>query len=223
MADQAPRPLHPVDTPGGGSPGRQRNRRGEGARLRADILDAAAAILGETGNEQAVTLRAVARRVGIAAPSIYPHFADRQAILMALVHGAFTDLETQLTAAAQSAAEPVARLRAVCTAYLRFAGSRPRHYNLMFGGVWSAAAAQAEGAITSSEAIQLGQEALAIFVAALRACVDAGRSTSDDPQADAVALWVALHGLAHQRAVATAFPWPDGMEARLIGPIAHLT
>ena len=55
---------------------RARNRRGEGARLRDDIVAAAVALLDETGDQAAVSLRAVARRVGIAAPSIYRHFAD---------------------------------------------------------------------------------------------------------------------------------------------------
>jgi AcrR family transcriptional regulator len=49
---------------------RARNRRGEGSKLRADILAAATRLLEQTGSEEAVTLRAVARQVGISAPSI---------------------------------------------------------------------------------------------------------------------------------------------------------
>ena len=47
---------------------RPRNRRGEGARLRAEIVDAATALIDESGGD-ALTLRAVARRAGISAPS----------------------------------------------------------------------------------------------------------------------------------------------------------
>src|SRR5690348_4662738 len=101
---------------------RERNRRGEGGRLRADIVRAGADLLDESGDEQAVTLRAVARRVGITAPSIYAHFADRQAILLAVAVEAFAELHEQLELARDGAdADPVARLRAACAAYLEFA------------------------------------------------------------------------------------------------------
>src|SRR4051812_43954541 len=114
---------------------RPRNRRGEGAKLRTDILDAAAALLDETGDEQAVTLRAVARKVGVSAPSIYRHFTDRQAILLALAQEAFAELADQLTLA--TGTNPVTRLRAVCAAYLDFATTRQQRYQLMFGGLWN--------------------------------------------------------------------------------------
>jgi AcrR family transcriptional regulator len=201
---------------------RTRNRRGEGARLRTDILAAAAELLDETGDEQAVTLRAVARRVGISAPSIYSHFADRQAILFALAQTAFAELTEQLSAAG-GGEDVVARLRAVCAAYLDFAATRPQRYRVMFGGLWNAAGAVAEAAITAEEATTLGRPALLVLTDALAGCVAAGRSTSTDPGADAVALWLGLHGLAHQRAVAPAFPWPAGITRRLIDPLAHLT
>lgn len=200
---------------------RTRNRRGEGGRLRPRIVAAAAELLDEGGSEEAVTLRAVARRAGIAAPSIYPHFADRQAILLAIVQEAFAELSEQLVAAS-NAADPVVRLQAVCAAYLDFAATRPQRYRVMFGGVWNAAQALDSGAITEAEAAALGQDVLAVFVTCLQACADAGRSTSSDPSADTIALWLGLHGLAHQRTAATSFPWPPDITERIINPLAHL-
>src|SRR6266700_6738108 len=61
---------------------RQRNARGQGARLTQDIVSAALALIEREGSDEAVTLRAVAREIGIAAPSIYNHFPDRDAIVM---------------------------------------------------------------------------------------------------------------------------------------------
>jgi AcrR family transcriptional regulator len=199
---------------------RTRNRRGEGAKLRTDILNAAAALLDETGDEQAVTLRAVARKVRISAPSIYRQLADRQAILLALAQEAFAELADRLTEA--TGPDPAARLRAVCMAYLDFAVTRPQHYQVMFGGLWDGAAAVEQAAVTDAEISDLGQEAIGAFVTALTDCVAAGSSTSTDPGADAVALWLGLHGLAQQRAVSTRFPWPVDIAERLIGPLAHL-
>jgi AcrR family transcriptional regulator len=202
---------------------RERNRRGQGGRLRADIVTAAAELLDEAGNEQAVTLRAVARRIGIAAPSIYAHFPDRQAIMLAVVQDAFaeltealratTDAETGTDSAGGEGA--VARLHAACAAYLDFAATRPQRYRVMFGGLWNGGAAVDNAEVSAAEVTELGQEALAVLVAALDACVAAGSSTS--------ALWLGLHGLAHQRSVAAGFPWPADIAERLIASLAHLT
>lgn len=209
-----------ADPPASGP--RERNRRGQGGRLRADILTAAADLLDEAGHEQAVTLRAVARRIGIAAPSIYAHFADRQAILLAVVQEAFAELAEALRATAAAEPDAVARLRAACTAYLNFAATRPQRYRVMFGGLWNGGEAVASAAVSAAEVTELGQEALAVLVTALDDCVAAGTSASTDTRADAVALWLGLHGLAHQRAVIPAFPWPADITDRLITSLAHL-
>jgi len=71
---------------------RQRNARGQGARLTEDIVTGALALIERSGSDEAVTLRAVAREVGISAPSIYAHFADREAIVMAVVMRVFGEL-----------------------------------------------------------------------------------------------------------------------------------
>ena len=55
-------------------------------------MAAALALIERTGSAEAVTLRAVAREVGIAAPSIYAHFPDRDAVLMAVVVRIFDEL-----------------------------------------------------------------------------------------------------------------------------------
>jgi AcrR family transcriptional regulator len=201
---------------------RRPNRRGEGVRLRGEILGAAAAILDETGDEHAVTLRAVARRAGIAAPSIYAHFPDRQAILLAVVQDAFADLARHLQPAADPAVDAVHRLRATCDAYLAYAAAHPQRYRLMFDGVWDGAEAVAGSSVTAAEVTHLGQDALGALADRLRACVDAETSTSTDVEADAVALWLGLHGLAHQRAVAPGFPWPDDIGERVVDALARL-
>ncbi len=202
---------------------RTRNRRGEGSRLREDILLAAAELLDDGGREESVTLRAIARRVGIAAPSIYRHFPDRESILLALVQQAFAELTGTLQTGRDSGGtDPVARLRAAGAAYLDFALVRPERYRVMFGGTWDASRAVAAGAISEDEALALGGDALAVLTDALMECVRAGRSHSADPPGDAVALWLGLHGLAHQRAVLPEFPWPADVADRLVERLALL-
>jgi AcrR family transcriptional regulator len=203
------------------APERTRNRRGEGSRLRDDILRAAAELLDDSGREESVTLRAVARRVGIAAPSIYRHFPDRESILLAVISRAFAELTERLRDGRAAAGDdPVQRLRAVCTEYLDFATARPQRYRVVFGGVWDASDAVAAGAVSEDQALALGQDALTVIADALQECAAAGRSASTDPRGDAVVLWLGLHGLAHQRAVLPNFPWPADVADRLVERLA---
>ena len=92
-------------------PARKPYRRGEGGKLRADILAAAAALIEETGSEQSVTLREIARRIGIAAPSIYEHFPSREAIVYAVIDDLASQLRAAVAQAQDSQPDPLGRLR----------------------------------------------------------------------------------------------------------------
>ncbi|MFD7817342.1 TetR/AcrR family transcriptional regulator [Streptomyces sp. NPDC059785] len=201
---------------------RARNRRGEGGRLREDIVDAAAALLDETGDERAITLRSVARKVGIAAPSIYPHFPDQPAIMLAVVRREFAALDAHLRAAAQEAGDnPLDRLYAVCRAYLGYAQSHPERYRTMFGGLWMPTLG--DSSVTAEDLTGLGTAAMRRLSDLLAECAAAGRSAVTDPEHDAVTLWLCLHGFAHQRAATRVFPWPDETIADdIIARIARL-
>jgi AcrR family transcriptional regulator len=194
------------------------NRRGEGSRLRGDIVRAATRLLQEAGDEDAVTLRAVAREVGIAAPSIYPHFPDSAAIVGAVVAETFAALVAVIEAAREGIDDPVERLSAQCHGYLRFAQEHPGLYRVLFGRsrhieAPAAAAAKPEtrGDTAARDAVivEAGTPAIMLLVDAIAACVAAGRSTSQDPWLDAVALWSMLHGYSALRITNPEFPWPD--------------
>ncbi|WP_068798328.1 TetR/AcrR family transcriptional regulator [Pseudonocardia sp. HH130630-07] len=197
---------------------RTRNPRGEGSRLREEIVAAAADLL-EHGTATAVTLRAVARAAGITAPSIYRHFADVEAILRGVADDAFAELREDLRRAQDRAGErPVHRLLEICRCHLDFARSRPERYRLMFGGARNAA--DGHGPAGRAPA---GRDAFVVLVDAVSACIAARESTSTDAHADATALWVGLHGLAGLREATPPFPWPPGLEDRLVRTLARIT
>ncbi|MFC4563383.1 TetR/AcrR family transcriptional regulator [Nocardiopsis mangrovi] len=112
------------------------NRLGEGERLRQEILDTAARILEESGSEDALSLRGIAREVGIAAPSIYLHFKNKADLLWTLLADAYTRLAAAMEAAGRAAeaegADPWGQLLATSAAYRRFAVDNPGRYRLMF-------------------------------------------------------------------------------------------
>jgi AcrR family transcriptional regulator len=198
---------------------RPRNRRGEGPRLRAEIVQAATSLIVRTGSDQAVTLRSVAREIGIAAPSIYTHFPSRDAIVQAVVEEALTQLHESITAAVTACDDPVEGLLAGCAAYVDFGTNEPARYRVLFETPPSKPAPSAPGGADLS-----GLEAFQTLVDNLHACVRAGRSASADPFADAVALWTALHGQVSLRAALPDFPWPstDTVE-QLVMRLARIT
>jgi AcrR family transcriptional regulator len=183
------------------APARRPYRRGEGGKLRGDIIAAAAGLMEETGTEQSVTLREVARRIGIAAPSIYEHFPSREAIVYAVIDDSFAQLRAAFTRAIESEHDPLGRLRAGCAAYLRFAIERPGQYRVLFGRYQ-----HLDNRPPSRDALRA--EGFNLLVNAVRGCVNSGQIASDDPRADAVTLWAALHGYATLRASMPLVDWP---------------
>lgn len=66
-------------------------------------VNTATRLLVRAASRDAVTLRSIAREAGIAAPSIYHHFADRDAVLDAVVSTTFEQLEAICARACDSA------------------------------------------------------------------------------------------------------------------------
>jgi AcrR family transcriptional regulator len=190
---------------------RQRNRRGEGARLRTELIDAAARLLESSGDAHAVTLTAVAREAGIATPSIYRHFADREQIIEAVVADRFQRLDHALTEAMATASEPAAALRACCQAYCRFGLEHPGHYQVLF----SARLPRHSAPTADGWSDRPGARVFGRLVAAVQACVDAGCAGPGEASFMAVNVWVALHGIVSLRTSRPNHPWPP--VAALVG------
>jgi AcrR family transcriptional regulator len=94
------------------------------------ILAAAGKLLGREGAE-AVTMRRVAKAVGITPMALYRHFADREGLLNALADAGFEDLAARV-ARAHTAGEPEAQLTRNLDVFLDFGLRKPRLFELMF-------------------------------------------------------------------------------------------
>jgi AcrR family transcriptional regulator len=160
---------------------RERNPRGTGGRLRDEIIDAGIALIDQTGDPTALTLRGVARVAGISAPSIYPHFPDLDAVRDAVLERSFTHLEANVGSAIDAESDPAQALFAAATAYVQFGWQHRARYRLMFAGTGFAPNAVNTYALV--EELLVG-------------CVETGRSKSTDPHQDTFLIWVALHGIA---------------------------
>jgi AcrR family transcriptional regulator len=92
-----------------------------------EIVEAARVILEEEGSA-AVSMRRVAERLGIRAPSLYKHLPDKAALEAALISAGFEEQAAAFEAAVRDAADP---LGALATAYRGFARARTHLYRLM--------------------------------------------------------------------------------------------
>ncbi|QYF72727.1 TetR/AcrR family transcriptional regulator [Cryobacterium sp. PAMC25264] len=94
--------------------------------LRRDQITQAACSIAESEGWTAVTMRRVATEIGVTQPVLYSAFAGgRQALLEAVALQGFTAIADALDAVAP---DPMSRMRA----YLGFATSQPRLYEVMF-------------------------------------------------------------------------------------------
>ena len=133
---------------------------------------------------------------------------------------AFADFNAAIRrrAAIAAGSGPLARLRAGCAAYLRFAAERPNRYKILFERQILVDVGRGQGP-------RSGPRASTRWSKCLQDCIDAGISASTDPELDSMAIWVALHGYATLHALVADFPWPDTdiMLDRIIDGLAQIT
>lgn len=104
------------------------------AELTRAILDRATEQLAETG-PAALSVRAVARDLGMASSAVYRYFPSRDALLTALLVEAFDELGAAVEAAdaAVRRGDLRGRLRAIAGALRAWASAHPHRYALAFG------------------------------------------------------------------------------------------
>ena len=100
----------------------------EGANvIRRDRAQLAGRALLEAGGLEAVTMQAVAQRVGVRAPSLYKRVPSRAALIAAIGRVALDDLARSISPWGEDP-DAAAGLRAVAAAYRAFAHANPRAY-----------------------------------------------------------------------------------------------
>lgn len=206
----------------GPSTTRRRNARGAGQALRGDIIAAARQILIEDGYESAVTLRGLARRIGIAPQSIYLHFAGPDEIVQAVTVETFAQLGRFITQAKEGIETPRDRLIAGCRAYIAFGVGNPHLYGLLFSRNRLLRGEEPRPAGPDTRTPDAGP--FASLMDGIRQCIADGSSGAKDVLSTATQLWAAMHGFVMLRGNGYQFPWPDlaQTEVELITSIARL-
>ena len=179
---------------------RARAPRGSGERLRDEILDATTELLLETGHARSVSIRSVAQRVGVTPPSIYLHFADKDALMDAVCARYFEKLDPEMQRLASEATCGVEALRAQGLAYVRFAVQTPELYRIATMGEWRSG---------SSVDTTLNHSAFRHIRATVHRLMDEGTYRPGDPTTVALELWSAVHGVVAMLIAKPHLPFGD--------------
>ena len=171
------------------SPRRLRAKRGDGERLRTEILDATDQLLIEGGTTESVSIRAVADRVGCTPPAIYLHFFDKQELLFDVCARRFRQLSEWVDAATNGIEDPIEALEVGTRAYVRFGLQHPEHYRILFMGRSLLTIEQID------EMRRTGVTGFGRLVDRCQICVDAGRVKPVDASIMAHSVWALCHGV----------------------------
>ena len=137
---------------------------------------------------ESLSLREVARRVGISPAGVYRHFNGRDALLDEVCAEGFRVFGSYLVRALD-AKDPRGRLAKSAEMYLRFAIDNPRDYRVIF---MSEKRGDRDRPPTPGPTFQF-------LVDRVRECIDAGVLRKGDPVEIAVIVWSHVHGLVSLR------------------------
>ncbi len=149
--------------------------------LRAALVDAGLALLAERDVE-GLSLREMARTVGVSATAVYRHFPDKTALMTALAREGVERLAASQHLASDQAGGGVAGFAATGRAYVRFALAHPALFRLIFA---SSALARSSG---ETEALR--------FLRANAAANLPDGAKEDQVEVGAIQAWALVHGLA---------------------------
>lgn len=165
------------------APTRTRARRGDGDKLRAQVLDVAEELLLEAGSPEGVSIRRIAERCAVTPPAIYLHFPDKGSLFREVCDRRMTALGAAIVTATASATDPLDALRLMGLAYVGFALDHPETYRAVLG----------PRATEGGPAARAAFDQLAALVAT---ATDEGALDGQDPRTTALVIWSGLHGIA---------------------------
>ncbi len=133
-----------------------------------------------------MSLRALAREVGVTANAAYRHFHDKDDLLNALAAEGFRRFAAQQRSAVAQHTDTTARLQASGRAYITFAMGQAPLFKLMF--------ARLQHVATHAELAQASSDAIAVLLAS--AAAQAGSNPGGEGAlVMAAACWALVHGL----------------------------
>lgn len=155
--------------------------------LRQALLDTALKQLQQCSVEK-LSMRGLAKDVGVSQTALYRHFSDKQGLLAALAKEGFDELFEQCRQQQQPQDDPTQALQSAGLAYVAFAAANPQRYKLMFGNALCEKEHYPELAGSAGRAF-------GVIVELIEKGISQGRFTAGDSQQLARTVWALVHGL----------------------------
>ncbi|MEQ8841012.1 MAG: TetR/AcrR family transcriptional regulator [Acidimicrobiales bacterium] len=153
------------------------------------IVEEAIALIRELGVD-ALSMRALAMRLGVTAPALYAHFTNRDALLRACAQVGYDELDTRF-----HKGEPASAMDMIWVSsrsYVTYAIEEPELFSLMFLYRPDAIEIAVDADIEHGGATTVFDSMLANLATA----IDDGHLRPADPLRYGLALWAAVHGVA---------------------------
>lgn len=151
---------------------------------REDILDAARAI-GVREGWSAVTIRAVANKLGYSSPLLYEHFRDKEHLLTEIAVDGLNRLHVRMSADLPKASR--AAVVVMTRRYWAFMTENTQLYRLMNG---------MDGMLIDNEEVGRSAQSMCLFLAGVVRPLLGKDATEDDAIVLTYELWALLHGMA---------------------------
>jgi AcrR family transcriptional regulator len=172
--------------------------------LSRDLLVQTARAHVERAGAEELSLRAVARDLGVTAPALYAHVAGKRELLAAVAADHFERLVERFEAI--DAADPLDRIRALARAYVDHARASPALFRLMLS--------YPPLATPEAEAFPPAARAFEVAAAATADAIDQGLLAVEDLTLACLTMWAAVHGVAE--VLLMGFGFDDATAERLL-------
>ena len=165
--------------------------------LRTAVLAAAHKLI-ELEGIQAITLRRIAKEVGVSQNAPYSHFKDKAALLDALAVEGFQGLIQSMQSVSNTSKTPPELLQAIGNTYVEYALANPELFQLMFNAQASTkpTAEQATSDLlqqVSSQSFQILKNA--VEQVQVKNGTKQGNTDGDSTMIATISAWAIVHGL----------------------------
>ncbi|MBL4797049.1 MAG: TetR/AcrR family transcriptional regulator [Oleispira sp.] len=156
--------------------------------LRLALLDAAIAQIKDVGVDK-LSLRGIARTVGVSQTAPYRHFKDKNQLLADVAAQAFIELYERSYSLIDPNASALENIQATGMAYLQYAIENPEKYRLLFGS-------SIKNRRSYSAMVEAGEQSFRILIDQVERGIKAGDFIPGCPLLLANTLWTQVHGSA---------------------------
>jgi len=156
--------------------------------LRLALLTAALDQIKERGVEK-LSLRGIARAVGVSQTAPYRHFKDKNQLLAEVAAQAFSDLHQATSSNINNTQGASKNIKTIGMAYLSFAIANPEKYKLMFGS-------SIQNRRNYASMIEASEQSFQVLIRQVERGIEEGDFLSGCPMILANTLWTQVHGMA---------------------------